>query len=138
MRTRWSLLGALAIILLLALAACGKSNSGAKIESLDAQTAYEQLSANKDAQFIDVRDANEWAATGIPTGAKPISLGQLEERAPAELAKDKPVYLICGSGLRSQSAADKLKRQGYSQLYIITGGVPAWQKAGLPVEPYKP
>jgi len=155
MRTRWFLLGALAAILLLGLTACGGSESPAPAPTatsvkvspaqnpatyvtLDVRAAYEQVSASEDAQFVDVRQSDEWAATGVPAGARLISLAQLEQRAPAELARDKPVYVICNSGNRSRVAAEVLIRLGYSQVYNVDGGIQAWLQAGLPVEPYKP
>lgn len=157
MRTRWFLLGTLAAILLLGLAACGGSEKDnpapvptatsaeataaqnpATYVTLDVRAAYEQVSASEDAQFVDVRQPDEWAATGVPAGARLISLAQFEQRAPAELAKDKPVYVICNSGNRSRVAAEALIRLGYSQVYNVNGGLQAWLQAGLPVEPYKP
>ncbi len=163
MRRYWVLLGALAMILLLVLAACGgsdenksspaatntapaanpadgPSNPGnpATYVTLGVQRAYEELRANEEAQFIDVREPDEWAATGIPAGAQPISLAQVEQRAPAELAKDRPVYVICNSGNRSRVAAETLIRLGYSSVYNVDGGIQAWLKAGLPVEAYEP
>jgi len=157
MRTRWFLLGTLAAILLLGLTACGGSEKDnpapvptatsaeataaqnpATYVTLDVRAAYEQVSASEDAQFVDVRQPDEWAATGVPAGARLISLAQLEQRAPAELARDKPVYVICNSGNRSRVAAEVLIRLGYSQVYNVDGGIQAWLQAGLPVEPYKP
>ncbi len=157
MRTRWFLLGTLAAILLLGLAACGGSEKDnpapaptatsaeataaqnpATYVTLDVRAAYEQVSASEDAQFVDVRQPDEWAATGVPAGARLISLAQLEQRAPAELARDKPVYVICNSGNRSRVAAEALIRLGYSHVYNVDGGIQAWLQAGLPVEPYKP
>ncbi|MCZ7538689.1 MAG: rhodanese-like domain-containing protein [Anaerolineae bacterium] len=46
--------------------------------------------------------------------------------------------MICNSGNRSRVAAEALIRLGYSQVYNVDGGIQAWRKAGLPVEPYKP
>lgn len=160
MRTRWVLWATLAMILLLGLAGCGGSDKGnpaptptaisaegspaqnpAKATTyvtLGVQAAYEQLGASEGAQFVDVREANEAAATGLPAGASLIPLGQFEQRAPKELAKDRPVYVICNSGNRSRVAAEALIRLGYSQVYNVDGGIQAWRRAGLPVEPYKP
>ena len=160
MRTRWFLLGTLAMILLLGLVACGGSDkdnpapaptaTSVKIASaqtpanpvtyvtLNVRAAYEQFRASEGAQFVDVREPDEWAATGVPPGARLIPLGQFERRAPAELAKDRPVYVICNSGNRSRVAAEALIWLGYGQVYNVDGGIQAWLKAGLPVEPYRP
>ena len=61
-----------------------------------------------------------------------------KSRAPAELAADRPVYVICRSGNRSRTASETLIRLGYSEVYNVEGGINAWLDAGLPVVPYQP
>ena len=106
--------------------------------TVEVQQAFDALSADKDAQIVDVREPDEWATTGVPVGAVLIPLGQLEQRAPTELAKDKPVYVICNSGNRSRTGSDILIKLGYAEVYNVAGGIQAWLKAGLAVEAYKP
>jgi rhodanese-related sulfurtransferase len=116
--------------------AAGEAASG--YVTVDVQTAYDAVSADPAAQLVDVREPAEWAETGVPQGAVLIPLGDLESRAAAELATDKPVYAICRSGNRSQTASDILVGLGFSEVYNVDGGVTAWQSAGLPTEPYRP
>lgn len=162
MPRQWILPGTL-IVLLLALAACGGSGEGqspsaatntvpaanptegasnpgspATYVVVGVRRAYERLLANEEAQLLDVRQPEKWAATGVPAGAHLISLAQVEQRAPAELAKDRPVYVICTNGIRSQTAAETLIRLGFSSVYNVNGGMDEWLKAGLPVEAYTP
>lgn len=106
--------------------------------NVDVQTAYDKSKASKEAQLLDVREPREWAATGVPKKAALIPLGQVERRAPTELAADRPVYVLCNSGNRSREAADILIGLGFSEVYSVDGGIKAWLRAGLPVEPYKP
>ena len=107
--------------------------------TVDVSQAYEQLSVmNGDAQIVDVREPNEWAATGVPVGAVLIPLGDLKTRAPGELAMDGPVYVICNSGNRSRSGSQTLVDLGYEEVYNVEGGMQAWLAAGLPVESYAP
>ncbi len=149
----------LACLLLLGLAACGSSeqdtvSTAAPVTSatyeptpttaapgtyitVDVLAAFNALKADPGAQLVDVREPEEWA-TGVPVGAVLISLGELEQRAPAELAEDKPVYVICRSGNRSRAGADILIKLGYSEVYNVDGGVKAWTSAGLPMEAYAP
>ena len=148
MRTRLSLLSLLTCVLVLGSIACGSSGQEAVSTSapsetgtyttVDVQTAYDQLSAGDGAQLVDVREPSEWAATGVPPGALLIPLVEVEQRAPAELAMDRPVYVLCNTGNRSRTAADTLVRLGYTQVYNVQGGIRAWIRAGLPVEAYQP
>jgi rhodanese-related sulfurtransferase len=43
-----------------------------------------------------------------------------------KLDKDKPVYLYCRSGARSQKAARKLLKMGFAQVYDLKGGYNSW------------
>ena len=41
--------------------------------------------------------------------------------------KDKPVYLYCRSGARSQKAARKLIDMGFEKVYDLKGGFMRWK-----------
>ncbi len=160
MRARCYLLGLPVAILLLGWAAFGCSDqetvssvatsTTAAVESssttgamaayqtVDVLTTFEALESNEGAQLVDVREPDEWTATGVAPGAVLIPLGEVESRAPAELAADRPVYVICRSGNRSRTASETLIRLGYSEVYNVEGGINAWLDAGLPVVPYQP
>ena len=116
--------------------AAGDEGSG--YATVDVETAYGALSANADAQLVDVREPAEWVETGVPQGAVLIPLGDLESRAAAELASDRPVYVICRSGNRSQTGSGILVGLGFTEVYNVDGGVTAWLDAGLPAEEYQP
>jgi len=86
------------------------------------------------ALLLDVRTPGEFVQGHAP-GATLIPLDQLEQRL-AELrgVKDKPVALICRSGIRSAQAQSILEKAGFSKVVNIEGGMISWAKAGLPVE----
>lgn len=93
-----------------------------------------QLINHKDAFVLDVREANEFK-TGRLLNAKHIPLGKLRERVgELERYREKPIVVVCRSGNRSATACSLLGRDGFSQVYNLSGGMMAWQKAGLPVE----
>ncbi|APQ16075.1 rhodanese-like domain-containing protein [Maribacter hydrothermalis] len=43
-----------------------------------------------------------------------------------KLNKEKPVYVYCRSGARSQKAARKLLNMGFTQVYDLKGGYNSW------------
>ncbi len=49
------------------------------------------------------------------------------------LPKDKPIYLYCNTGRRSNIAANFLIRNGYTQVYNLQRGIVEWLQADLPV-----
>lgn len=87
----------------------------------------------EDAVIVDVREPSEWAK-GHMVDAKLIPLGKLEERS-NELAeyKNKPVIVTCQSGTRSPTACKKLQQLGFERVYLLKGGMMAWEDANLPI-----
>jgi len=79
---------------------------------------------DKNKQFIDVRTAGEFKARNI-RGFKNIPLHQLPQKA-SGLSKDKDVILICRSGSRSSKASKLLKKQGFTQVTNVKGGMNTW------------
>ena len=107
-----------------------RSTGGPWVSTLDATRLINQ----KGAPVLDVREPAEFAAGHI-LGAKNLPVAQFEARA-AELdkMKTKPLVVYCDSGSRASKAMPVLKQRGFSEVYNLTGGLPAWRQAGLPVE----
>jgi rhodanese-related sulfurtransferase len=86
----------------------------------------------EDALVVDVRDPGEYGAGHI-LGAKNVPLSRLND---AEVAKrkDRPMIVYDEGGERSSKALAALKKQGFTRVVNLTGGLRAWQQAGLPVE----
>lgn len=84
------------------------------------------------AVLIDVREKSEYDDVRIP-GSVLIPLGDLPARL-AEVPADRDVYVHCRMGGRSARAVDYLRAFGRPNSYNVTGGIDAWEEAGLPVE----
>jgi rhodanese-related sulfurtransferase len=80
--------------------------------------------------LLDVREQSEWREGRAPR-ATHIPLGSLSQRL-GELPKSRTIVAVCRSGRRSSSAASQLRSSGYTVLNL-SGGMQAWQAAGLPV-----
>jgi len=93
-----------------------------------------QLINRRDALVIDVRDAGDYAAGHI-TGSRHIPAAQLAERLKEiEKFKSRPVIVSCRTGSRAGPPADLLRRNGFGEVLILSGGIAAWQQAGMPLE----
>ena len=92
-----------------------------------------QLINREDALVVDVRDPGEYGAGHI-LGAKNLPLSGIDSGAEIAKRKDRPLILYCDTGNRSAKAAAALKGQGYTRVLNLSGGLGAWQQAGLPVE----
>ena len=86
------------------------------VNQMDAADMKKKLK-NQGQQLIDVRSPVEFQTNHIK-GFRNIPLPQLKEQA-NQLAKDKEVYVICQSGMRSMQAAKIL-------ITNIKGGMNAW------------
>jgi rhodanese-related sulfurtransferase len=88
----------------------------------------------EDAVVIDVRDTNEFA-NGHVLGAKNLPAARMETAASEVVKKkDRPVIVYCDGTDRSGKALAALKKQGFTRVANLSGGLKAWQDAGLPVE----
>lgn len=79
---------------------------------------------------LDVRTDDEWKSGHIE-GATHIMGGELEKRV-AELPRNKPIHIICGSGYRSSVATSVLQRAGFRDVVNVDGGMTAWNRQQLP------
>ena len=93
-----------------------------------------QMINREDALMVDVRDPGEFGA-GHAIGARNVPLARIDDGA-NDLAKrkDRPLVVYCDGGERSAKAGAVLKKQGFTHVVCLSGGLGAWQSAGLPVE----
>jgi len=87
----------------------------------------------RNAVIVDVRTAAEFAAGHLPQ-ARHFALEELGAKA-AQVNKNKktPLLLICQTGQRAQKAQALLEGAGYTETYVLQGGLGAWHQAGMPV-----
>lgn len=84
-----------------------------------------------DAQLIDVREPDEYAAVRAE-GAVNIPLSEFVARTD-EINPDRDIYLICKSGGRSAQAGEYLEQaRGWDNVINVAGGTTAWVEQGLP------
>jgi phage shock protein E len=85
------------------------------------------------AAVIDVRTPEEFAAGHIE-GAVNIDVnGPDFDQRIAELDTSQTYAVYCRSGNRSAVATQLMAQQGFTSLYDLSGGIVAWEDAGLPV-----
>ncbi len=88
--------------------------------------------------LLDVRSPREFAAQpGHIPGAINAPLAQLKDRlADDEFLRgrrDQPVITVCQSDSRAAFAVRILKRFGFTQPRILSGGMNAWAQEGYPI-----
>ncbi len=86
-----------------------------------------------EAILVDVREPEEFArahipyARSIPLGALPSALYDLQR------SHGRKLVFHCQSGMRSAAACTLTNAPPHAPAYTLSGGIAAWQEAGLPV-----
>ena len=76
--------------------------------------------------LLDVREPWEIQRCALD-GALHIPMGQIQTRL-GELDPEQEIVVLCHHGIRSNSVANYLARNGYTRLYNLAGGIDAWAR----------
>ena len=149
--------GTFKVLLLAVLVAVGMIAAPAVAQVAAQETAGELIAADQAMRLamsgeivvVDVRSPQEWQQTGVPAGARLVTIHQPDgligfiDAMGDALGedRDRPIALICARGNRSSVASSALAEAGYSQVYNIREGMfgspdgPGWLARGLPTDP---
>jgi len=90
-------------------------------------TNYEEQVVGKDLQLIDLRTPKEYKAGFIDDA---INIDYYDQgnfkKSFEKLDKNKPLYIYCRSGNRSQKSVPLLLNFGFTEIYDLKGGYNAW------------
>jgi len=89
---------------------------------------------NRDnALVVDLRPVADFDKGHIP-GSKNVLMSQFDpDNKQLTPAKSLPVVLVCKTGMIASGAAQRLKKAGFEQVYVLDGGIAGWQQADLPL-----
>lgn len=96
------------------------------ISQLTVQALQQRLITGERPIIVDVREGWEYALCALPDSLHlPMALvPQQLERLP----RDNDIVVVCHHGVRSQMAAGVLRRNGFTRLYNLRGGIDAWAR----------
>jgi hydroxyacylglutathione hydrolase len=103
------------------------------IRTITTHDLCQQLDMGEEAWILDVRSDEELEAEGEIADAHHIHITQVPQRT-ADIPQDRPIYIFCGSGMRSMIAASFLQQVGWDNLVVILGGVMGWHSTTCPLE----
>ncbi|OXY81357.1 rhodanese-like domain-containing protein [Oceanimonas doudoroffii] len=104
-----------------------------KVKVVPAQEAV-MLINKQNAAVVDIRSAEEFRKGHI-AGAVNVPNAQLKANNLnlIEKYKDKPLVLVCESGMTTGSAGRLLSKAGFAQVHTLRGGMTDWRSQNLPV-----
>lgn len=105
---------------------CGDPKGDSFSEKIDKAT-LQQMAIGQDVQLIDVRTPMEYKL-GYIGDAINFDINNQEQflEQITLLDKEKPVYLYCKMGGRSNRAAELMKDKGFKKIYDYSGGYQDW------------
>ncbi|RPI93333.1 MAG: hypothetical protein EHM40_10165 [Chloroflexi bacterium] len=88
--------------------------------------------------IVDVREASEVETTGHIAGSINIPVRELLKNLDKLPGQDEKIVVTCASGHRGGFAMAALRLLGYTDVVNLGGGIGAWAKASLALEPGLP
>ena len=83
--------------------------------------------------IVDVRETAEFKKGHI-SDAIHIPVANIESQIKKiELYKQDDVIVVCHTGMRSATACTNLKKLGFENVFLMTGGMQSWEENKLPV-----
>lgn len=79
---------------------------------------------------VDVRELDEWEAGRAPY----VQLNPKSAFDATRVNRELPIVFICRSGNRSSQVASAFESITGIEVFNMSGGMLAWQNAGLPLE----
>ena len=114
-------------IISLSVISCKAQEENKDVTILSVEEAKTILAEEPGAVFLDVRTPEEFNEGHIE-GAVLINFFDADfKQQVATLDKDKPVYIYCRSGNRSQQAGMILTEMGFQEVYDIEAGYIGWE-----------
>jgi len=100
----------------------------------EANELIEEKNENSEFVILDVRTIEEHETGHIPDSVNINYKSPKFKEEVSKLDKEKIYLTYCRSGTRSTESAEIMKELGFENIYMIDGGIIAWNKAGLPIK----
>ncbi|TCN58820.1 sulfurtransferase [Flavobacterium circumlabens] len=93
---------------------------------------YSKIKSQKNPQIIDARGPEEFALNHIEGALNFNTKSENFEKATAALNPSQPVFIYSIAAYRSGLLATELTKKGFSEVYILEGGIANWIGGGKP------
>lgn len=120
----------IAVLFSLVLGSCQSQPAGGL---LDAKSFSEKAKSTKDAVILDVRTPEEYREGYID---KAVNIDFYDPAFKSELMKldkTRSYFVYCKAGGRSASAAEMMRKEGFTKVFDLDGGITSWEENKLPL-----
>ncbi|MDR7372177.1 rhodanese-like domain-containing protein [Flavobacterium aquidurense] len=93
---------------------------------------YSKIKSQKNPQIIDARGPEEFALNHIEGAVNFNTKSDNFEKAAAALNPSQPVFIYSIAAYRSGLLSTELVKKGFTEIYILEGGIASWIGGGKP------
>lgn len=86
-----------------------------------------------DARVVDIRSPADYKRGHILNSESVPPNRQADMQEQLMKKPDVPVIIVCAMGVTAKGFARKLRAAGHQAVYPLTGGLNAWEGAGMPI-----
>jgi len=115
---------AIAIVLGLGLGWIMVRNKNTDYSKISILKRKDFVSNMRKGQLVDIRKKVEFENDKIK-GARNFKMSSITSKT-AKLRRDQAIYIYCQNGRKSKSAARKLVKNNYNVVYVLEGGLDAY------------
>lgn len=109
---------------------------GSEILGISSVQPYQAISMinHQEAVILDVREENELVQGRILNAIHiPLTILIKNQLYSLEKYRERPIIVSCAHGNRSVRSCMILKKNGFTKIHNLKGGIAAWQEANLPL-----
>ena len=121
-----------AMVVIIAMLAGGElRHRFGKVKDIDPGEAT-RLINHENAVVVDMRNDKDYR-DGHIVNALHVPADKNNAASKLEKFRDRPLIVCCRSGHQSARLGTELSKKGFTSVYNLKGGLPAWTQAGLPL-----
>ena len=89
---------------------------------------------NKEEPYVfDLRSSSEFNSGTISGAINIQSTDLVKGNAQFKAKEEDKIVLICKTGSNSSAAAGSLKKEGFTNVSVLSGGIMGWVQGGMPL-----
>ena len=123
--------------LIVTLAACQNEQPKGQLQTIDVSSFKDSVNNNAHLQLVDVRTPAEFKTFFIDKAQNINYNASAFNQQVRALDQKRSVFVYCNNGQRSSEAAEELRNLGY-QVYVLDGGMEAWENKGFVLQKPNP